>query len=334
MVEFVSKGQPMNAIHNLSAVLGLGMVLGMVALPAAAETCDSNEGFTLMLHGGFLDYEEEVESSHRALFRQLLKSGREHLAKGGSALDVVVDSIAALEDSGILNAGKGSIVNTAGFTETDASLMDGRSGRSGAVAAMQRLKNPIKASRLVMDETKHVLFAGTKGEQTLAGLGAELVKDPASYFKEYVAPPTDEPAKSEHGTVGAVALDRCGNLAAGTSTGGWRGKMPGRVGDSPIIGASTYADHQYALSSTGVGESFIKRAATRDISMRAEYLGTPLKHAADYVVKELIGKQDGAEGAIIAISKDGETVISSNGYGILYGWVTQGGDIVIGTREP
>ena len=309
----------------------------MAALPAAAETCDSNEAFTLMLHGGLLDYEEEVEPRHRTLFKQLLESGREHLAKGGSALDVVVDSIAAMEDSGILNAGKGSIVNSAGFTETDASLMDGRSGRSGAVAAMQRLKNPIKASRLVMDETEHVLFAGTNGEQTLAGLGAELVKDPASYFQEYVPPappPADEPTKSKHGTVGAVALDRCGNLAAGTSTGGWPGKLSGRVGDSSIIGASTYADHQYALSATGVGEYFIKRAATRDIAMRAEYLGTPLKRAADYVVKELIGKQDGAAGAIIAISKDGEAVVSSNRYGILHGWVTEIGDIVVGAREP
>jgi beta-aspartyl-peptidase (threonine type) len=324
----------MNSLHIFLSALGLGIVLGMVALPAEAKTCDSNEGFTLLLHGGFLDYEEEVEPSHRALFKQLLESGRGYLAKGGSALDVVVDSIAAMEDSGIMNAGKGSIVNTAGFTETDASLMDGRNGRSGAVAAMQRLKNPIVASRLVMDETKHVLFAGTNGEETLAGLGAELVEDPASYFREYVPPPADEPTKTEHGTVGAVALDRCGNLAAGTSTGGWSHKMPGRVGDTPIIGAGTYADHQYALSATGVGESFIKRAATRDIAMRAEYLGTPLKRATDYVVKELIGKQDGAEGAIIGISKEGEVVISSNGYGILYGWVTQTGDVVVGTREP
>jgi beta-aspartyl-peptidase (threonine type) len=323
----------MKAIHNLLAPLALGMA----ALPAAAETCDSNKGFSLMLHGGFLDYEGKVGPGHRALFTQLLESGREHLVKGGSALDVVVESIATMEDSGILNAGKGSIVNKAGFTETDASLMDGRNGRSGAVAAMQRLKNPIKASRLVMDETEHVLFAGTNGQQTLAGLGAVLVKDPANYFQEYVPPPpppTDEPAKPKHGTVGAVALDRCGNLAAGTSTGGWPGKLPGRVGDSPIIGAGTYADHQYALSATGVGEYFIKRAATRDIAMRAEYLGTPLKRAADFVITELIGKQDGADGAIIAISKDGEIVISSNGYGVFYGWVTQGSDIVVGTREP
>jgi len=327
----------MRAISDSSAALALGIALGMAAVPAAAASCDSSESFTLMLHGGFLEYEEEVGPPHRALFRQLLESGREHLSKGGSALDVVVDAIAALEDSGILDAGKGSIVNTAGFTETDASLMDGRSGRSGAVAAMQRLKNPIRASRLVMEKTHHVLFAGASGEQTLVGLGAARVEDPARYFHEYVPPPAPSahgPSRAEHGTVGAAALDRCGDLAAGTSTGGWPGKLPGRVGDSPIIGASTYADHRHALSATGVGEYFIKRAATRDIAMRVEYLGTPLKRAADYVVKELIGKQDGAEGAIIAIGKDGEIVVSSNGYGILYGWVTQTGEIVVGTREP
>jgi beta-aspartyl-peptidase (threonine type) len=106
------------------------------------------------------------------------------------------------------------------------------------------------------------------------------------------------------------------------------------VGDSPIIGASTYADQQVALSTTGVGEYFVKRGATRDIAMRVEYLDMPLKRATDYVVKELIGKQDGAEGAIIAIGKNGEIVISSNGYGILYGWVTQAGELVVGTREP
>ncbi len=318
-------------------ILLVALALGMATQAVAAEPCDHREGFTLVLHGGYLDYEEEVGPPHRALFRRLLKAGGEQLAKGGSALDVVMDSIAALEDSGILDAGRGSIVNTAGFTETDASLMDGRSGRSGAVAAMQRLKNPIKAARLVMDKTEHVLFAGTTGEQTLIGLGAEAVKDPANYFQEYVPPPppsADEPTQAEHGTVGAAALDRCGNLAAGTSTGGWPGKLPGRVGDSPIIGASTYADHQYALSATGVGEYFIKRAATRDIAMRAEYRGTPLERAADQVVKELIGKQDGAEGAIIAVSKDGEIVISSNGYGIFHGWVSQTGEIVVGTQEP
>jgi len=322
---------------KLVQFLLVALTLGMATSATSAERCNREERFTLVLHGGFLAYEEEVGPDHRALFRQLLKEGGGQLAGGRSALDVVADSIAALEDSGILDAGKGSIVNTAGFTETDASVMDGRSGRSGAVAAMQRLKNPIQAARLVMDKTKHVLFAGATGEQTLIGLGAEVVENPAEYFQEYVPPALPRGGEStspEHGTVGAVALDRCGNLAAGTSTGGWPGKLPGRVGDSPIIGASTYADQQYALSATGVGEFFIKRAATRDIAMRAEYLRTPLKRAADQVVKELIGQEDGAEGAIIAISKEGEIVISSNGYGILHGWVRQVGEIVVGTREP
>lgn len=322
---------------RLAPFLAVVPILGMASWALGAEPCNSHANFTLVLHGGFMAHEEEVGPAHRALLRHVLKGGGEQLAAGGSALDVVVDSIAALEDSGILDAGKGSIVNTAGFTETDASVMDGRSGRSGAVAAMQRLKNPIRAARLVMDETKHVLFAGASGEQTLIGLGAEVVDDPAEYFKEYVPPSPprgNAAARPEHGTVGAVALDRCGDLAAGTSTGGWPGKLPGRVGDSPIIGASTYADKQYALSATGVGEYFIKRAATRDIAMRAEYLRTPLERAADQVVVELIGKEDGAEGAIIAISRDGEIVISSNGYGILHGWVSQTGEIVVGTREP
>jgi len=303
----------MKAIHNLLAALALGIA----ALPAAAETCDSNEAFTLVLHGGFLDYEEEVGPPHRALFRKLLKSGREQLASGGSALDIVVDSIAALEDSGILDAGKGSIVNTAGFTETDASLMDGRSGRSGAVAAMQRLKNPIKASRLVMDKTEHVLFAGTNGEQTLAGLGAELVKDPASYFQKYTPQPTDEPTKPKHGTVGAAALDRCGNLAAGTSTGGWRDKLPGRVGDSPIIGAGTYADNRRcAVSGTGVGEEYIRHSVAYAIGALMEYQGLSLAAAVDRVIDETLKPGDGG---VIAMDPQGRIAMRYNTPSMLRG---------------
>jgi beta-aspartyl-peptidase (threonine type) len=279
-----------------------------------------------MLHGGFLAYEQEATPAHVALFDELLARGRERLAAGGSALDAVTESIAAMEDSGILDAGKGSVVNTDGFTETDAALMDGSSGRSGGVAAMQRLKNPIRAARLVMEKTPHVLFAGGAGEKTLAGLGAELI-DPAQWYHEYVAPRRPKPDAKEqphHGTVGAVALDRCGRLAAGTSTGG----------DSPIIGAGTFADERYALSATGRGEYFIKRGATRDIALRAEYLHTPLAQAANYVVKDLIGKQDGAQGAIIAISRDGEFVVTSNGYGILFGEVSQAVPPHVATRAP
>ena len=317
-------------------VLALFAVAILGAASALAQDCDDSARFALMLHGGFLDHAEEVGPPHIALFTELLTRERTRLAMGASALDVVTDSIASMEDSGLLDAGKGSIVNTQGFSETDASLMDGATGRSGAVAAMQRIKNPIRAARLVMDKTRHVLIVGATGEKTLVDLGAETI-DPEHYFQEYVAPPkpkVDAEDKSRHGTVGAVARDRCGHLAAGTSTGGWPGKLPGRVGDSPIIGASTFADERFALSATGVGEYFIKRGATRDIALRVEYMGTPLTEAADYVVKELIGKQDKAEGAIIAISRDGEFVVSSNGYGILFGRASQDTEPVVGTREP
>lgn len=309
------------------------LVILFALLPGAvlAQSCAGNGTWALVLHGGYLDYEEEVTSAHRALLARLLEEGNRSLSNGASALDAVSAAIRAMEDSGLLDAGKGSIVNTEGFTETDASIMDGATGRSGAVAAMQRVRNPILAARVVMDKTKHVLLVGATGEQSLRKLGAEMV-EPSSWYQEYV--PAPKPVERKHGTVGAAALDRCGHLAAGTSTGGWPGKLPGRVGDSPIIGASTYADTRVALSATGVGEYFIKRAATRDIAMRVQYLGHPLKAAADHVVKTLIGGEDKAEGAVIALGADGEVVINSNGYGILWGAVGAGLPATSGTREP
>ena len=302
------------------------------ALPVGARAADcEGSKWALVLHGGYLDYEEEVTPAHRALLKRLLDEGAAGLAAGGTALDAVTAAIREMEDSGLLDAGKGSIVNTEGFTETDASIMDGATGRSGAVAAMQRVRNPVLAARLVMDRTKHVLLVGATGEKSLGMLGAEMI-DPATWYQEYVPPP--KPVERKHGTVGAAALDRCGRLAAGTSTGGWPGKLPGRVGDSPIIGASTYADARVALSATGVGEYFIKRAATRDIAMRVAYLKQPLRAAADHVVKTLIGGEDKAEGAVIALGVDGEVVVSSNGYGILWGAISPRQPARVGTRGP
>ena len=285
---------------------------------AATGVCDSQDEYILLLHGGFASAPERVEPQHLDVLKQAVTAGLKALADGATALDVVEDSIALLEDAGIYDAGKGSYFNSGGFVENDASLMEGHTGRAGAVAAMQSLKNPIRAARIAMEKTPHVFFVGGTGESTLVELGAEVVEDPKSYFKEYRPPRPKEP-EEEHGTVGAVALDRCGNLAAGTSTGGTSGKMPGRVGDSPIIGASSFANAKYALSATGKGEHFIRRAATHDIAARAEYLGVPLQEAADYVVRDLIGDIDQAQGAVIAISAAGDIVLSSNGYGVMYG---------------
>lgn len=308
------------------------------ATAAEPALCTTHERFTVLLHGGFAGSARGITPAHTRLMRDVTADAKKRLAAGATALDVVVEAIARMEDSGILDAGKGSYYNTAGFTENDASLMEGHTGRAGAVAAMQTLKNPIRAARIVMDETPHVFFVGTTGETTLRELGAEAVPDPKTYFKEYTSPGFEKPAPRgaerdpKHGTVGAAVLDRCGHLAAGTSTGGTYGKMPGRVGDSPIIGASTFANERYALSATGVGEYFIRRSATRDIAVRAEYMKIPLQQAADHVVKNLIGEIDRAEGAIIAVSAEGEIVLSSNGYGVLYGHASASTDVTVGAE--
>jgi isoaspartyl peptidase/L-asparaginase-like protein (Ntn-hydrolase superfamily) len=264
--------------------------------------------------------------------RSVVAEAKNDLAAGTASLDVVVNTIVRLEDSGLYDAGKGSFRNTAGFTETDASLMDGHTGRVGAVAAMQRLRNPIIGARIVMEDTPHVFFAGPTGEEVLIDLGAEEVEDPSSYFVPYDEP---ESATSPTGTVGAVALDRCGNLAAGTSTGGYRGKLPGRVGDSPMVGASTYANDNYALSATGRGEYFIQRSVTLDIAKRAEYQDMPLQEAADYVVHRLLGDIDQIDGAIIAIGREGEIVLSAvNVVGELHGYTSESVDVTVGVEIP
>jgi isoaspartyl peptidase/L-asparaginase-like protein (Ntn-hydrolase superfamily) len=305
--------------------IAIGMAAALAARQAGAvqAACAERDGYSIAVHGGYVgeEHPDWPDAAVKELTRQIVARGRDRLAHGAAALDVVVEAIAAFEDSGQTDSGKGSFENSAGFVETDASLMLGSTGRSGAVAAMQRLKNPIRAARLVMDKTPHVLFVGAAGEATLIGLGAEALADPKAYYRPVAEP---EAAKNKgHGTVGAVALDRCGVLAAGTSTGGTYGKMPGRVGDSPIIGASTFANDQVALSATGAGEFFIKRGATRDIAARVAYLHTPLQRAADTVIKELIGKADGSRGAIIAISRDGKVAFSSTGYGLLHGYATE-----------
>lgn len=297
-----------------------------------AASCNESEKYTIAVHGGYVGDLETTWATPKTLelTERIVRQARSDLAAGANALDVVVDTISAFEDSGRVDAGKGSFRNTSGFVETDASIMDGPSGNSGAVAGMQRIKNPIQAARLVMDGTPHVLFVGPVGEETLVGLGAEVVSDPEQYFEQLVEP--DENDKG-HGTVGAAVMDRCGRLAAGTSTGGTLDKMPGRVGDSPIIGASTYANENFALSATGKGEIFIKRAATRDIVTRVELAGMTFKEAADYVVKQLIGREDNVRGAVIGISKSGDIVTSSTGHGLVHGYATESIDPVVGLKS-
>ena len=319
-------------IVSACAAMILACGLCSVGYSQELKVCNSQDRYTILIHGGTVTKPERVNDAQLAIIRSVVTEARDELAAGAIALDVVVYAITVLEDSGLYDAGKGSYRNTGGFTETDASLMEGHTGKTGAVAAMQRLKNPIKAARIVMKDTPHVFFVGPTGEEILIGLGAEEVDDPASYFIPYHL---TEPTNSMTGTVGAVALDRCGNLAAGTSTGGYYGKMPGRVGDSPIIGASTFASDQYALSATGKGENFIQRSVTLDIAMRSKYQGTPLQESADYVIHRLIGDIDNVTGAIIAISRDGDIVMSAaNAIGVRHGYALESGSVTVGVELP
>lgn len=322
----VTKGTlPSLARHALAAAV-------LLHAPTGWASCTQYESYTIAVHGGYVgDLETTWTTAESlALTERIVQQARADLEAGAAALEVVVEAISTFEDSGMVDAGKGSFRNTAGFVETDASIMDGPTGNSGAVAGMQRIRNPIQAARLVMDRTPHILFVGAAGEDTLVKLGAGIVPDPAQYFKPVVEPDSDD---AGHGTVGAAVLDRCGRLAAGTSTGGTLNKMPGRVGDSPIIGASTFANERFALSATGKGEYFIKRAATRSIVARVELSGMTFKDAADYVVKQLIGKEDNVRGAVIGISKGGEVVTSSTGYGLLHGYASHDTAPIVGLKS-
>jgi L-asparaginase / beta-aspartyl-peptidase len=291
-----------------------------------------HDRYAILVHGGTVRRSSQVGDAHLDLVRSVVGAARAELAAGAEALDVVVGAIVGLEDSGLLDAGKGSLRNAAGFVETDASLMEGHTGRIGAVAAMQRIRNPVVAARIVMEKTPHVFFAGTTGEETLIGLGAGRIEDPAAYFAGAREPAAADPGT---GTVGAVALDRLGHLAAGTSTGGYPGKLPGRVGDSPIIGASTFADNRVALSATGRGEYFVRRSATLDIAKRVEYQGMVLQSAVDFVVHELLGAADGIDGAVIALSRDADIVLSAaNVLGVLHGFATESRDVTVGVELP
>ena len=299
------------------------------------ENCSAQSRYTILVHGGTVMDEAQVTDAQRALIRSVVTAAQSGLAAGAHSLDVVVNAIVTLENSGLLDAGKGSFRNTAGFAETDASLMEGHTGRVGAVAAMQRLKNPIIAARMVMEDTPHVFFVGPTGEATLIDLGAETVEDPSTYFVPFDEAQGTISNAGPVGTVGVVALDSCGNLAAGTSTGGYRGKLPGRVGDSPIIGASTFANDRFALSATGRGENFIRRSVTLDIAKRSEYQGIPLQEAADYVVHRLLGDVDQIDGAIIAIGRDGEIVMSAaNVAGELHGYASESLSVTVGVQLP
>ncbi len=296
--------------------------------------------YAIAIHGGAgtitrASMTPERERAYRAKLAEALEAGKAVLAGGGTALDAVEAAIVVMEDSPLFNAGKGAVFTADGRNELDASIMDGRTRNAGAVAAVTHVKNPIRLARQVMERSPHVLLAGEGAEVFARKIGIPLV--PATYFwterrwkqlmqiqsrKNGAGLLLDHDADHKYGTVGAVALDSEGNLAAGTSTGGLTNKAWGRIGDSPIIGAGTYASNaSCAVSGTGQGEYFIRLTIARDVCALVEYRGLPLQQAADEVIQHKL-KDLGGSGGVIALARDGTIAFSFNTQGMYRGWLT------------
>jgi len=263
---------------------------------------------------------------YRTVLEQALRTGYEILKADGSSLDAVIAAVVVMEDSPLFNAGRGAVYNNDAGHELDAAVMDGATLRAGAVTCVRRIRNPVLAARAVMERSPHVLLAAGGAERFARHQGLAMV--PATYFgtrRRLLALKKAQRNEAEqHGTVGAVALDASGSLAAATSTGGYTGKLSGRVGDSPIIGAGTYADNRTcAVSCTGPGELFMRAVLAYDVSARMRHRAMPLKRAAAEALRRLA--QLGGNGGLIAIDHRGNIAMPFSSQGMYRASVDRAG---------
>ena len=307
-----------------------------------------NVPIRLLIHGGAgaIDRNRltaEREQAYRQVLSESLSAGHAVLKAGGSSIDAVIAAIVVLEDSPLFNAGKGAVFSHEGRNELDASIMDGATRMAGAIAGVTTIRNPIRAAHAVMTKSEHVMLIGRGAEAFAAEHGVDIV-DPSYFYtqhrwdqlqkaiaKEHVVRDHDMDSDTllpngdgKHGTVGAVALDRYGNLAAGTSTGGLTNKRYGRVGDSPIIGAGTYADNRsVAVSATGSGEMFIRTAAAFNTAAQVQLQQTPLAEAADRTLAEVAAL--GGDGGLIVLDAQGRFAMRFNTSGMFRGSIGDDG---------
>jgi beta-aspartyl-peptidase (threonine type) len=314
------------------------IALAILGIPVTSHAAVSP---VLVIHGGAgvikRDLTPARERAVRAAMTQALQNGYAQLKAGRSALDAVTAALTVLEDDPNFNAGRGAVFTHDGKNEMDAAIMDGNTLRAGAVAGVQRIKNPILLARAVMEKSPHVMLSGDGAEAFAQSIGMPLV-DPAYFrtderwqqlqkaLKEDAAkqPHADVETAKHFGTVGAVALDAQGHLAAGTSTGGMTDKRWGRIGDSPIIGAGTYANSGCAVSGTGWGEFYLRTVAAHSICMRVTEMRVPLKRAAAEVINQEIPSMGGNGGAI-ALDVDGHIAMPFNTDGMYRGWISADG---------
>jgi beta-aspartyl-peptidase (threonine type) len=297
---------------------------------------------SIAVHGGAgtlapADLTPENERAYRAGLERALRAGFAVLDAGGPSLDAVVAAVQVLEDDPLFNAGRGAVVAASGQHELDASVMDGRDLRAGAVTGVRHVRSPIELARLVMEHSPHVMLAGSGAEEFALERG--LAPVPNTHFaterrrrelERFLQGELEAGRESLMGTVGAVARDSSGNLAAATSTGGMTGKKWGRVGDSPIIGAGTYAANDCcAVSATGHGEFFIRAAVAHEIASLMRYKGLGVIEAAEEVVtRQLVGL--GGSGGVIAVGRDGRIAMPFNSEGMLRGAMDSSGRLETG----
>ncbi len=281
-------------------------------------------GKVIVIHGGAgVMRRDKPGPQHVAVLKQALEAAHAQ----NTAMDAVTAAVVILEDSPLFNAGRGSCFNADGEIEMDAAVMDGEDLRAGAVAAVRRIRNPVLAARLFMEKTRHVLLAAD-GAERFAGKHGLHLEEPSYFATEARRAALERNLKNHHGTVGAVALDADGNLAAATSTGGYTGKLPGRIGDSPLIGAGTYADNRAcAVSGTGLGEAFIRAAVAYDMAARMRYRGVSLAAAASAALRNV--KQLGGDGGLIAVDRRGNVAMPFNSQGMFRGSIDRRGKTTI-----
>jgi beta-aspartyl-peptidase (threonine type) len=345
--------------RELGAVL-VALLAACGSMPAQAQT--GSHRWAIVVHGGAGVIERGAmtparEKEYRDAMARVTETGAAVLDKGGSSLDAVEAAIKLMEDDPLFNSGKGAVFTATGKNEMDAAIMDGATLDAGAVAGITRTKHPISLARAVMEKTPHVMMAGAGADELSRELGLE--QEPPSYFfteprwqslvrqlrKEGkpipprpagVPPPPAVPQGAlerddahKWGTVGVVAVDRRGTVAAGTSTGGTQAKRPGRIGDSPIIGAGTYASNQScAVSGTGTGEYFIRLTVARTICGLVQYKGMPLQQAVDEVIQKELTALKG-DGGVIAIDPAGDAAWSFNTPGMYRARLTEGGKVEV-----
>ena len=278
----------------------------LIDISGKKEQVPASGKYTIVIHGGAGTINKSIPDSLKEKYltslSEALMIGKEVLERGGKSIDAVEQVVRYMEDNPLFNAGKGAVYTSDGTHELDASIMDGSNLSTGAVTLIKRVKNPISLARHVMEKTPHVLLGGEGAEKFAEEMGLEIVEN--NYFDtENRQNQLKKEKEKVKGTVGCVALDLHGNLAAATSTGGRTNKMPGRIGDSPLINAGNYANNKTcAVSGTGIGEEFIRHTVAYNVSALMEFKGMNLKEAADEVIFKMLKKDDGG---IIAVDKDG-----------------------------